>query len=124
MRAQTFTPPFFATHANVFQQGPLRSLYNALLEEPLSDELRIQAADFLDRQLLELQAQADHCDLPCDPAHWQAWLEQRNASVGEAFQDYRQQRQAGAPRRYFRHRAHALHFLRSVAPTKLVDGAW
>lgn len=124
MRAQTFTPPFFATHANVFQHGPLRSLYTGLLEEPLSNELRAQAADFLDRQLQELQAQTDNCDLPHDPAHWQAWLEQRNASVGEAFQEYRQQRQAGAPRRYFRHRAHALHFLRSVAPTKLVDGAW
>lgn len=30
----------------------------------------------------------------------------------------------GEPRRYFRNRAHALYFLRGVAPTKLVDGAW
>lgn len=122
MRAQTFTPPFFATPANVLQQGPLRSLYNALLEEPLGGELRAQAGDFLDRQLE--QAQAGDCDLPHDPEKWTEWLEQRTASVGQAFSAYRQQRQAGAPRRYFRHRAHALHFLRNVAPTKLVDGAW
>ena len=30
----------------------------------------------------------------------------------------------GAPRRFFRNRSHALHFIKSVAPTKLVDGAW
>jgi hypothetical protein len=34
------------------------------------------------------------------------------------------ERQAGAPRRYFGNRAHALYVLRSIAPTKLVDGAW
>ena len=30
----------------------------------------------------------------------------------------------GAPRRYFSNKAHALYFIRSAAPTKLVDGSW
>ncbi|RYF56716.1 MAG: iron-containing redox enzyme family protein [Comamonadaceae bacterium] len=42
----------------------------------------------------------------------------------DAYQDYLASRKAGAPRRYFSNRAHALNFLQSVAPTKLVDGSW
>ena len=38
--------------------------------------------------------------------------------------DYLEKRKAGGPRRFFGNRAHALYFLRAVAPTKLVDGAW
>lgn len=33
-------------------------------------------------------------------------------------------RNAGGARRYFSSKSHALYFLKSVAPTKLVDGAW
>ncbi len=46
------------------------------------------------------------------------------AQVTAAYALYLQQRKAGLPRRYFSNRAHALYFLRKVAPTKLVDGAW
>jgi hypothetical protein len=45
-------------------------------------------------------------------------------AVAAKYSLYLEQRQAGATRRFFGNRAHALHFLRSVAPTKLVDGAW
>ncbi|MDB5947677.1 MAG: hypothetical protein JWQ33_2703 [Ramlibacter sp.] len=45
-------------------------------------------------------------------------------SVTAKYSLYLEQRQAGGPRRFFSNRAHALYFLRSVAPTKLVDGAW
>jgi hypothetical protein len=41
-----------------------------------------------------------------------------------AYGQYLEERKAGAPRRFFSNRAHALYFLRAVAPTKLVDGAW
>ena len=41
-----------------------------------------------------------------------------------AYRDYLDGRQRGAPRRFFSNRSHALNFLESVAPTKLVDGAW
>jgi len=37
---------------------------------------------------------------------------------------YLNERKAGAPRRFFANRAHALYFLRTASPTKLVDGAW
>ncbi len=46
----------------------------------------------------------------------------RNATAN--YGAYLAQRKAGAPRRYFSNRAHALFFLRAMAPTKLVDGAW
>jgi hypothetical protein len=52
------------------------------------------------------------------------WMLQRAASAGDAYQTYLSARKEGAPRRYFRNRAHALYFLQAVAPTKLVDGAW
>ena len=44
--------------------------------------------------------------------------------AGTRYRVYLEARRAGAPRRYFTNRAHALHFLQVVAPTKLVDGAW
>lgn len=52
------------------------------------------------------------------------WMLQRAASAGDAYQTYLSARKEGAPRRYFRNRAHALYFLQAAAPTKLVDGAW
>lgn len=44
--------------------------------------------------------------------------------VGRRYRDYLDARQAGGPRQYFGSTAHALYFLKGVAPTKLVDGAW
>jgi hypothetical protein len=44
--------------------------------------------------------------------------------VHARYAEYLEQRKAGAPRRFFGNRAHALYFLRNVAPTKLVDGSW
>lgn len=100
---------------------PSRELYFALFRD-VDDEARMAAADYL-RSQLEAAA-ALPCDLPQDPRDLQSWLEQRTARVGRQYQAYLQQRRAGAPRRYFSGKAHALHFLRGVAPTKLVDGAW
>ncbi|MBC7513499.1 MAG: iron-containing redox enzyme family protein [Herminiimonas sp.] len=64
------------------------------------------------------------CDLPAVPADLDAWIVQNTASVGERYQTYLAQRKAGSARQYFGSKAHALNFLRSVAPTKTVDGAW
>jgi hypothetical protein len=63
-------------------------------------------------------------DLPADPQALPAWVEHSSRAVGRRYQDYLSDRRAGAPRRYFRSRSHALYFLKGVAPTKLVDGAW
>jgi hypothetical protein len=63
-------------------------------------------------------------DLPSTPAGLGGWLQANLADTGERYRGYLTARKDGAPRRYFSNRSHALYFLRSVAPTKLVDGAW
>lgn len=95
-----------------------RELYFALLD----DASREEAAHYLQDQLQ--RAAGLPCDLPDDPAALDAWVRQRTEAVGRQYQAYLEQRRAGGARRYFSSKAHALHFLRGVAPTKLVDGAW
>ncbi|WLH66482.1 iron-containing redox enzyme family protein [Pseudomonas sp. FP2309] len=80
------------------------------------------AREFLHTQLAQVQDAA--CELPDEPDHLFAWVEQRCAAVAQAYADYLEQRQQGRPRRYFRNKAHALYVLQRVAPTKQVDGAW
>ncbi|MFY3382538.1 iron-containing redox enzyme family protein [Paracidovorax sp. MALMAid1276] len=62
--------------------------------------------------------------IPQEPEHLIGWMEANIAHVHAQYQAYLDARKAGAPRRYFTNRAHALFFLRGVAPTKLVDGSW
>ena len=79
------------------------------------------------RAFLDSQLDAAECldsDMPADPRLLAGWLACGHEAVGRAYRRYLDERRAGAPRRYFRNRSHALHFLKSVAPTKLVDGAW
>ena len=52
------------------------------------------------------------------------WLQTSTRKVTAEYERYLAERAAGSPRRYFANRAHALYFLKSVAPTKLVDGSW
>ncbi|MCW3150552.1 iron-containing redox enzyme family protein [Stutzerimonas stutzeri] len=99
-----------------------RALYFALLDPVVDDSRHEAAAHYLQRQLEA--AAALPCDLPGDPAELDAWLDAHTARVGGQYQRYLAERRRGAPRRYFASKAHALHFLRGVAPTKLVDGAW
>ncbi len=64
------------------------------------------------------------CDLPSDIRELGTWLEDSDRRTGQAYQAYLAGRRAGGPRRYFSNRAHALYLIKTVAPTKLVDGAW
>jgi len=64
------------------------------------------------------------CDLPEDPHALYDWMDGRHEAIGDQYAAYLEARKAGAPRQYFSSRAHALCFLRGVAPTKLVDGSW
>ena len=99
-----------------------KDLYFALLDDPTSEAVRDNAAEYLNSQL---EAAADQpCALPADPAGLAEWLSGHTERIGLQYQAYLDSRRAGAPRRYFSSKAHALHFLRGVAPTKLVDGAW
>ena len=68
--------------------------------------------------------QAMPADLPPTLAELPAWVQERTDAVGAQYRDYLAARKNGAPRRYFSCRAHALYFIKAVAPTKLVDGAW
>lgn len=101
---------------------PLRDLYQALLHTPAEPATLARAADFLDTQLAH--AEQLPCDLPDDPQRLLDWVRAGAKRTTEAYAEYLRGRRDGAPRRYFGGRAHALYFLRAVAPTKLVDGAW
>jgi hypothetical protein len=73
--------------------------------------------------LLESTAHIDN-RMPADPRLLASWLAHGHEETTCSYRRYLEERHAGAPRRFFRNRSHALHFLKSVAPTKLVDGAW
>lgn len=99
-----------------------RGLYFALLQPDPSPEARSAGQAYLARQL-EATASLP-CELPEQPEALMTWMDQQAAQVGDAYQAYLEERKAGAPRRYFQTKSHALYFLKSVAPTKAVDGAW
>jgi hypothetical protein len=84
-----------------------------------------QAEQYVEQQLahtagLDLAEDA----LPDDVVQLSAWMAAQQARVGAQFQDYLSQRAQGAPRRLLPNRATAMLWLRELAPTKLVDGAW
>jgi len=112
-----------ATHRHgAMPGGSTRQLYDRLAGGPPDEAARNASLAFL-RQALQ-QVAADDSDLPDSPHDLTAWMHQSAQRAGDSHRDYLQSRKAGAPRRYFQNRAHALYFLRAVAPTKLVDGAW
>jgi hypothetical protein len=100
----------------------LRPLYERLAAGNPDAQTRAAAADFLRGKLAALADEP--AELPPNPAELLAWMEENTRTVHARYAEYLEQRQAGGPRRFFANRAHALYFLRSVAPTKLVDGAW
>ena len=114
-RAATNVSPFLRVDGN-------KGLYRRLADNFADGASREQAAAFLQAQL-EL-AQTTPCDLPDLAQDLPAWMRSHAQLARSRYTHYLVQRKAGAPRRFFTNRAHALYFLRSVAPTKLVDGAW
>lgn len=104
---------------------PAGEVYRALSHGAPAGNDRMLARGFLEQQLQ--QARLLSCDLPddiADTAAMEAWIGERSVAVGAEYNAYLKQRRDGAPRRYFGSKAHALYFLKHVAPTKLVDGAW
>lgn len=102
--------------------GPWKNLYHRLADREPDAATRAEAAAFLRAKLVEL-ADAP-ADLPARPDDLLAWMEENTRAVHARYATYLEERKAGAPRRFFGNRAHALYVLRSVAPTKLVDGSW
>ncbi len=97
-----------------------KELYFKLYEAP--QEHGQQARDFLAAQIASVRGLPS--DLPAAPEGLADWIDERTDAVGAEYRNYLQARKQGAPRRYFRNRAHALYFIKAVAPTKLVDGSW
>ena len=102
------------------QSGPVRALYLALRDQP--ERAAPAGAAWLRSQIGLARALGD--DLPAELCQLDGWIEAHTRRVGAAYRSYLAERKAGAPRRYFSSRSHALHFLKAVGPTKLVDGAW
>lgn len=75
------------------------------------------------REQLQTASQLN-ADLPRHPDELWHWIESGVRQVGEEYKEYLADRKSGKPRRYFTTKAHALYFLKAVAPTKMVDGAW
>ena len=114
------------------EPGPARSgakrIYGALLGEhgtglgEIDEVTRSASRAYLASALAE--ADRSESDFPADPRLLAGWLEQGHRETAAAYRRYLGERRDGAPRRFFRNRSHALHFVKAVAPTKLVDGAW
>ena len=122
----------FATHGSGQRAEPdagrARALYRSLLDERgeeagRPDFFTLSAArSFLHDRLAAVEERGS--DLPRDLGRLGAWLDAEAAEVKSEWRTYLAARKDGASRRYFRNRSHALHTLRGIAPTKLVDGAW
>ena len=97
-------------------------LYRKLADAEPDAWLRSHAADLLREHLEQVAHQP--CAVPEAPQDLALWMAAARQTVHSLYGQYLAQRKAGAPRRFFSNRAHALYFLRCVAPTKLVDGAW
>jgi hypothetical protein len=101
--------------------GAHYSLYSRLLRGQVAAE-RDNVRDFLQEQL-EI-AKTLPSNLPADLNDLPTWVASNSHAVAERYRVYLEERRAGGPRQFFTNKAHALYFLQSVAPSKLVDGAW
>jgi len=105
-----------------------KATYLALLRESGGelgrvDELARAAGRSFLLDRLDAAAIGD-CEFPDSIRSLPDWLDRQNRDAACAYRDYLDARHTGEPRRLFSSRSHALYFLRTVAPTKLVDGAW
>lgn len=102
--------------------GAMAALYQRLGSGTPDQATRDEAAEFLRREIAALDPV--EAELPASPDELLAWMEANTQSVHARYAAYLEERRGGAPRRFFSNRAHALYVLRSIAPTKLVDGSW
>lgn len=99
-----------------------KDMYFSLLSPSGFSKGRSDSVGFLKAHIQETSQHFNH--MPAHSEQLEAWLDDRNQVVGRQFQEYLAVRKEGGRRWYFSSKAHALYFLRAVAPTKLVDGAW
>ena len=99
-----------------------RELYFALAAESPSPATLHASRRFLDAAIQDTSALT--CDLPASVQELDAWIDANTADVGVEYQAYLARRKEDGAREYFTNKSHALYFLKCVAPTKTVDGAW
>lgn len=104
------------------ESPPTKALYFALNKAKPTQMALDAARRHLDTSIQEVDAL--DCDLPNSLEELEAWIGTNTAAVGAQYQAYLDGRKCGKPRAYFTTKSHALFFLRGVAPTKTVDGAW
>ena len=97
-------------------------LYACLLSGSTDASAKEKSVAFMAHALRQVQGEAS--DLPATADDLAGWMHRSAEQAGSRYLAYLEARKGGAPRQYFTNRAHALYFLRAVAPTKLVDGAW
>ena len=112
-----------AAPAALDSDAPQRALYLALSERAPDPAHLAAGAHWLDAQLAR-GASAALASSPSEGVQFTAWLAARQDEIDEAYKQYVAERRAGAPRRMFSGRAHALYYLTAIAPTRLTDGAW
>lgn len=102
-----------------------RQLYFSLLDDRGGkiDETASSASHAYLVEKLRVASGID-ADFPDEMQSLPGVLHESHNQTAQAYRSYLDGRHAGAPRRYFSCRSHAMYFLRAVAPTKLVDGAW
>lgn len=111
-----------ATGANNITQLNPKQLYFGLIKNQPQQSTLTQSQQFLRQQLNQVSSKPT--DLPSDVETLMDWVQANTQSVGKQYQDYLTRRRNGEKPQYFPTKSHALHFLKGVAPTKLVDGAW
>ena len=115
-------PPRADEQASANDAVTHQAIYRALFDDFGDADTAAMSRDWLQARLAE--AENLPCALPDSPNGLLAWMHEGSARASAQYQRYVAERKAGASRRFFSNRSHALAFLRSVAPTKLVDGSW
>ncbi|MDB5771566.1 MAG: hypothetical protein JWM42_1940 [Burkholderia sp.] len=113
---------FFPSASRQRQDEGPKGLYFDLLKKELADKAVTASGAFLASQIQATRQLPS--DLPEDINDVPLWIERNTEQVGWQYREYLDARKAGGARRYFSNKSHALYFLKCVAPTKLVDGAW
>ncbi|MPS49070.1 iron-containing redox enzyme family protein [Methylobacillus sp.] len=121
------TAPSTSLHHAAQPAISARELYFGLLNpgtvhSSSPKDYHASALAFLQQQLEACAADPD--PFPSEIDQLEEWIVQGSMETGQRYQQYLEERRRGAPRRYFTSKAHALNFIKSVAPTKMVDGAW
>ena len=104
-----------------------KNLYFALLAQPNHLQIKNAALNFLKEQFFKVKNthyKTTDNNLLKDANDLEKWVVSHTELVGLQYQAYLKNRKNGKPRLYFSNKSHALNFIKSVAPTKMVDGAW